>query len=1572
MESPIHLIGHSRGGSLIGALAEDLGQAGIWVDHVTYLDPHPLAFPEDWGNDDIGATRNIVFADSYWRQGGPAAPNGEPVDGAHNNQLQDSVLVGEGYDGPLGPHSDVHLWYHGTIDTDGDIFDGEVGLTSAETLTWYGGDHPGRSESGYDLSRVGSQTRPGAGISEDLGGQGERDPILDHSVDRWPSLLELTVDTDDLTIAVGEILTVAFYLRDYDSGTTFALFLDDDRNPYNNSDGQRQIGNSSSYYPTGDQLMQDDDFRVALNGVDTGQFYVFGELTDEIRTRYVYSPESITITAAPSSSIDLFGSSANASDGALTPGDRFNFSYQISNSGAADAGEFGLEWYLSQDSIIEKSDHRIGRQNILGLAAGATTPAAIKGLVLPTLADPIWNGNGTYYVGMIVDPDGAIAESKEANNRNAGLGLDFDSIQISGFVPPPEELIVKISGDESDGIHGDDLSLREAIKLANEDPGNSNYDVITFDIGTENPEIDLNSVLGQLTITRDLSIVGTNSNAAGGRVSIDGQDAVRIFNIDVNNDSPAIDVQLWDLTLKRGSTGGKGGAIFHDNRGGTLSVFDSKITGNSADNEGGGIYNNNGNLTVVRSNIRNNSAGDDGGGIYSSSANSSENFVSITDSKLGSNLSNDDGGGVSITNGTLSITGGSIHDNYALETGGGIRSRNGTLDIVGTAIEDNGWHDLDEDGVFDEAEPISESGGGIYASNSTTTIVDSRLITNRAKFNGGGIYSQLGTLDIVDSTVSLNMSFSEDGGGIRSNSTTRITGTTISENAARTGGGVYYPASNGTSLTIVNSTVSGNFVTEHGGGLEVGGSVSIVNSTITGNRVDSDGSDSGDGGGIRSSGTTTLDNTIVAGNLRGSGSTANDISGTVSGNNNLVGDASTAGGLGDGTDGNIVGNSGTGTIPIGTVLETSLEDNLGKTETHALKNDGPAIDGGLNSAANSALLLFDQRGIGFDRIAGDFVDIGALEFDSLNQVVDTIVDESDDDFSTGDLSLREAIERANANPGPDTITFDIGNNNPEIDLLVELGELSIVDALSIDGINTNVTGGRVSIDGQDAVRVIEIDAPGAEVALSNLTIRRGRASGSDHGGGLANDGANLSITNSTITENVSQSHGGGIRSKLGTLTITNSTISKNMASLKGGGVRTSLNNTTTITGSIISENVSQGEGGGIYSSNSGTLEIVDSTVSLNTSGDECGGGIRSVNTTTTITGSTVSENEASLGGGVYYTSPNEQWLTIVNSTISGNSATTDAGGLELSGSVSIVNSTITGNRTDSDGNDSGDGGGIRSSGTTTLDNTIVAGNLSGTGSTANDIFGTVSGNNNLVGDAATSGGLEDGTNGNIVGDSGSGTIPIVTILNTLLRESGGPTATHALVVDSPGIDSGSSDGFPTSDQRGISRPQDGDGNGTVLVDIGAFELESPDLPTLDNITDVIIDEDAAEQTVNLTGIGASGGESRPLQVTASSSDAGLVPKPGVTYTSANSTGSIAFTPVSDQSGTVTITVTVEDGGLDDDLDTAGDNATFSRTFDVTVRAKPIQRIASDTLTKGVAPGSTIDIPIIYQTLDASG
>ena len=106
--------------------------------------------------------------------------------------------------------------------------------------------------------------------------------------------------------------------------------------------------------------------------------------------------------------------------------------------------------------------------------------------------------------------------------------------------------------------------------------------------------------------------------------------------------------------------------------------------------------------------------------------------------------------------------------------------------------------------------------------------------------------------------------------------------------------------------------------------------------------------------------------------------------------------------------------------------------------------------------------------------------------------------------------------------------------------------------------------------------------------------------------------------------------------------------------------------------------------------------------------------------------------------------------------------------------------------------------------------------------------------------------------------------------------------------------------------------------------------------TLDEISDVIINQNDSEQTVNLTGIAASGTGTNPLRVTATSSNTSLIPDPVVNYISTDVSGSLTFIPVANQSGTATITVTVEDGGLDGDLNTTGDNSIIQRTFDVTV------------------------------------
>jgi len=88
-------------------------------------------------------------------------------------------------------------------------------------------------------------------------------------------------------------------------------------------------------------------------------------------------------------------------------------------------------------------------------------------------------------------------------------------------------------------------------------------------------------------------------------------------------------------------------------------------------------------------------------------------------------------------------------------------------------------------------------------------------------------------------------------------------------------------------------------------------------------------------------------------------------------------------------------------------------------------------------------------------------------------------------------------------------------------------------------------------------------------------------------------------------------------------------------------------------------------------------------------------------------------------------------------------------------------------------------------------------------------------------------------------------------------------------------------------------------------------------PEVDQASNIALDINALEQTVNLTGI-SSGEDSdyQTISITASSDNNVLIPNPTVTYISPNGTGSIAFTPVTDEVGVANITVTVtDDGGI---------------------------------------------------------
>jgi len=147
-----------------------------------------------------------------------------------------------------------------------------------------------------------------------------------------------------------------------------------------------------------------------------------------------------------------------------------------------------------------------------------------------------------------------------------------------------------------------------------------------------------------------------------------------------------------------------------------------------------------------------------------------------------------------------------------------------------------------------------------------TVVLRGLVVTNGTSVgdasNGGGI-SNSGTLTLTNSTVSGNETTGNGGGIYNDDGTLTLTNSTVSGNEAGYGGAGIY---NRGTLTLTNSTVSGNTgVYGAGGGISnVDGTLTLTNSTVSGNATAYGGSGiSNDGG------TLTLTNTVIDGYCKG-------------------------------------------------------------------------------------------------------------------------------------------------------------------------------------------------------------------------------------------------------------------------------------------------------------------------------------------------------------------------------------------------------------------------------------------------------------------------------------------------------------------------------------------------------------------------------------------------------------------------------------------------------------------------------------------------------------------------------
>lgn len=361
-------------------------------------------------------------------------------------------------------------------------------------------------------------------------------------------------------------------------------------------------------------------------------------------------------------------------------------------------------------------------------------------------------------------------------------------------------------------------SLRQALLDANAAAGPDIVDA-TGVSGT------ITLTTGEIDITDEVAITGPGETS----LTVSGNDDSRIFNISNG------DVSLSGMTLTAGYYDGDGGAI-HNTSGDALTITGVTISDSYAADDGGAIFQEYGQLTVIDSTITGNRADGDGGGIRFET-NYSDDAIQITNSTISNNSADGDGGGVSIYAqdyaGTFQITGSTISGNTATGDGGGIHLYADSIDVDGGTSR--GSLTVTDSTISGNS---AGNGGGVWVygeEDVPDVVITGSVIQNNSATSSGGYQYQPVRGGIGGYALGGGVFFANDygSGGLT------IRDTTISGNTAGGGGGVAVVfESYGSEVLIEDSIISGNSAAQSTppplrnhlqGTLGTGGGVLLVN-----------------------------------------------------------------------------------------------------------------------------------------------------------------------------------------------------------------------------------------------------------------------------------------------------------------------------------------------------------------------------------------------------------------------------------------------------------------------------------------------------------------------------------------------------------------------------------------------------------------------------------------------------------------------------------------------------------------------------------------------------------------------
>lgn len=713
--------------------------------------------------------------------------------------------------------------------------------------------------------------------------------------------------------------------------------------------------------------------------------------------------------------------------------------------------------------------------------------------------------------------------------------------------------------------------------------------------------------------------------------AIDGDKAMSTSIFEVWGTLTITDTSEEHNGVITGGNASYGGAIYVVAKG-TVNLENGNISGNTASQNGGGVYND-GVFNLNGGNVSDNHAAF-GAGIYNSS------LASVNGGCLTGNTADQNGGGI-WNNGTLYLEGGTVSGNNAVRQGGGVfvSGEDATISTLKEPVVKDNSAPIGNNILLDTGCVIILSGGmyptaqlDVVTKDTTAPITSGYSSHNRPAvftYNGmtglmmeksGELYLRPVSGDVtVDSWEALQTAVNDSTSGqvivltsdltaTSGNSRIDVNGKTVTielnghkidrNRSSSSGSGQVFYVHDGASLTINDSAGTGIIT---GGNVDGDGGAILVASgstcTINGGSVQ-DNKCSSDGGGISVQGTLVMNGGSVAFN------TASD----------------TAGGI---------YCTESGTIKLDNALITgnkAKNDDGGGLNIHLANSDSTiknSVISNNTSGNNGGGLRLDAKG-------------KTLKIESTEIKGNTANDDGGGIYiSEGTVDVSGSRVNNNTADNGGAVYFENGAKltadstqfNYNIATKHGAGGINCRDEMTLTDCEVNYNECKQDGGG------IYFDCEGKEITISNTSVDYNTASGV--GGGIAVEDAQITFNNGSVSYNkatgngagvhldgkgnqfttfktaidhnkTSKGNGGGIYLQTGEAHIRGGSISDNFAKFDGGGIKITSNtrmyieeaadSTGTKEPAVFHHNNCDQHGGAMYLEDDGTLHIFSCTV----------------------------------------------------------------------------------------------------------------------------------------------------------------------------------------------------------------------------------------------------------------------------------------------------------------------------------------------------------------------------------------